>query len=266
MAANAAAAIVRLGAQAIFWGPTGDDEVASTICAQLVADGVDVSGLHRFAGRTSSHSAVIVDARGERLVVGLRGDALQVPADWLPVENIAAADAVLADVRWPVGAKRALSAAREAGVPAILDGEIAQPEVLMDLGRCADHVIFSQRGLEACAGSDDEAGLRRTLGFGARVVAVTRGNEGVNWIESHNPTTMQRCPAFPVNAVDTLAAGDVFHGAYAVALAEGAEIAAAMRFASAAAAIKCARPGGRRGAPRRDEVELFLTNAARIAD
>jgi len=58
--------------------------------------------------------------------------------------------------------------------------------------------------------------------------------------------------------VDTLGAGDVWHGAFALALAEGQGEEAAIRFASAAAAIKCTRFGGRSGAPRRDEVERFL--------
>jgi sulfofructose kinase len=65
-------------------------------------------------------------------------------------------------------------------------------------------------------------------------------------------------PAFAVEAVDTLGAGDTFHGAFALALAEGRDIQAAMRFAAAAAAIKCTRFGGIEGAPLRGEVEAFL--------
>lgn len=263
MSANAAAAIARLGARAVFWGPTGDDDVAAAIHKQLIADGVDATGLRRFAGHTSSHSAVIVDSRGERLVVGLRGTALQASAEWLPLEMVSTAGAVLADVRWPVGARRALRAAREAGVPAILDGEIADVDILSDLGHCADHVVFSQRGLEAFAGIDDESGLRKMIALGARVAAVTRGDAGVAWIQSSAPAILHRCPAFSVDAVDTLAAGDIFHGAYALALAEGAGIGDAMRFASAAAAIKCTRPGGRRGAPSRMEVDALLASQAK---
>jgi sulfofructose kinase len=63
-----------------------------------------------------------------------------------------------------------------------------------------------------------------------------------------------------VEVVDTLGAGDVFHGAYALAIAQGGTIGEAMRFASAAAALKCSRPGGRLGAPTREEVIAFLAN------
>ncbi|HVY07741.1 MAG TPA: PfkB family carbohydrate kinase [Burkholderiales bacterium] len=262
MAANAAAAVARLGGVAEFWGPTGDDAVADAIRTQLIADGVDATNLRRFAGRTSSHSAVIVDARGERLVVGLRGTALQAPADWLPLERIASAGALLADVRWPEGAHVALQAAREAGIPAILDGEIASREILETLARVADHVIFSQRGLDAFAGDDVQTGLRQAIDHGACMAAVTQGEAGVSWIDARAPANLQRCPAFPVAVVDTLAAGDVFHGAYALALAEGAKSAQAMRFACAAAAVKCSRSGGRSGAPNRTEVEALLVDAA----
>src|SRR3954469_8111788 len=87
-AANAAPALGRRGGKAVFWGPTGDDAVADAIGASLIAEGVDVRCLRRFEGRTSSHSAVIIDNRGKRLVVGYRGSALQAPADWLPIEQI----------------------------------------------------------------------------------------------------------------------------------------------------------------------------------
>ena len=70
--------------------------------------------------------------------------------------------------------------------------------------------------------------------------------------------TIAHLPAFAVEAVDTLGAGDVWHGAFALGLAEGQGERAAIRFASAAAAIKCTRFGGRAGAPQRTEIEAFL--------
>jgi sulfofructose kinase len=70
--------------------------------------------------------------------------------------------------------------------------------------------------------------------------------------------TLRRSPVFAVNAVDTLGAGDIFHGAFALALAEGKTEIAAMRFAAAAAGLKCARLGGSAGAPHRAEVDALL--------
>ena len=84
MAANAAVAVARLGGEAVFWGPVGADSVADVMSAQLQAAGVDVRGLRRFAGLQSSASAILIDARGERLIVSYRGTALETssPPPW----------------------------------------------------------------------------------------------------------------------------------------------------------------------------------------
>ena len=259
MAANAAVAVARLGGEAHFWGPVGEDSVADAMSAQLQAAGVDVSGLRRFAGLTSSTSAILIDARGERLIVSYRGTALEAPADWLQLDQIGSADALLADVRWPQGATVALRAARRAGIPSVIDGDTAEPATLQALAGEAEYAVFSESGLASFTGSGDiEGGLRRALALGARLAAMTQGERGVFWIEAGEPCGLRHLPAFAVPVVDTLAAGDVFHGAFALELARGKAPADALRFAAAAAAIKCTRPGGRSGSPARNEVERFL--------
>jgi sulfofructose kinase len=263
MAANAAAAVGRLGGEAVFWGPVGEDSVAGIMGAQMVAAGVDVRGMRRFAGLDSSTSAILIDARGERLIVSYRGTALEAPADWLPLEAIGAGGALLADVRWPQGSIAALRAARTAGIPTVLDGDTAERAILEALAAEAEYAVYSAPGLACFAGAaDTETGLRRALALGARFAAVTQGERGVLWIEAGRPEAMRHLPAFAVPVVDTLAAGDVFHGAFALMLAEGRAPAEALVFANAAAAIKCTRPGGRAGCPSRAEVETFLKEAS----
>lgn len=262
MAANAAVAIARLGGEAHFWGPAGEDSVAELMRVQLQAAGVDVNGLRRFAGRQSSTSAILIDARGERLIVSYRGSALEAPADWLPLAQIASAGAVLADVRWPQGALAALRAARRAAIPNVLDADTAEAATLQALAGQAEYVLFSEHGLECFAGVGEiEGGLRRALALGARFAAVTQGERGVRWIAAGQAGGMRHVPAFAVPVVDTLAAGDVFHGAFALMLAEAKAPEQALRYANAAAAIKCTRAGGRNGSPLRDEVERFLREA-----
>lgn len=259
MAANAAVAVARLGGAAQFWGPAGADSVAEVMRAQLQAAGVDASGLRRFAGLSSSASAILIDARGERLIVSYRGTALEAPADWLQLDQVGSAGALLADVRWPQGAIAALRAARRAGIPGVLDADTAESATLQALAREAEYALFSEPGLADFAGGIDiEAGLRRALALGARLAAVTQGERGVFWIEAGEPSGLRHVPAFAVPVVDTLAAGDVFHGAFALELARGKPSADALRFAAAAAAVKCSRRGGRSGSPSRDEVERFL--------
>ena len=262
MAANAAVAVARRGRAAPLWGPAGADSVGEVMSAQLQAAGVDVRGLRRFAGLTSSTSAILIDARGERLIVSYRGTALEAPADWLQLDQIGSAGALLADVRWPQGAIAALRAARRCGVPSVLDADTAEPATLQALAGEAEYALFSEPGLAGFAGGGDiEGGLRRALALGARLAAVTQGERGVFWVEAGEPEGLRHVPAFAVPVVDTLAAGDVFHGAFALELARGQASAEALRFAAAAAAIKCTRPGGRSGSPSRDEVERFLREA-----
>jgi sulfofructose kinase len=81
------------------------------------------------------------------------------------------------------------------------------------------------------------------------------GKDGVLFQEEGG---IAHLPAFTVETVDTLGAGDVWHGAFALALAEGMSEREAVRFSSATAALKCARFGGRSGTPNRDELERFL--------
>jgi len=223
---------------------------------------VDVRGLRRFAGLYSSTSAILIDARGERLIVSYRGTALEAPADWLQLDQVGSAGALLADVRWPQGSIAALRAARRAGIPTVIDADTAETATLQSLAGEAEYTVFSEPGLACFSGAGDiEGGLRRALALGARLAAVTQGERGVCWIEAGQPKGLRQLPAFAVPVVDTLAAGDVFHGAFALELARGKVPANALRFAAAAAAIKCSRPGGRSGSPSRDEVERFLREA-----
>ena len=85
---------------------------------------------------------------------------------------------------------------------------------------------------------------------------MTRGAKGTIWLDEQGEAA--EMPAFPVHTVDTLGAGDIFHGAFTLAIAEGQSLPKAMRFASAAAALKCTRYGGALCRPQRAEVEALL--------
>ena len=263
MAANASVAVARLGGEAHYWGRVGDDPLGARILAQLTAEGVAIGGVRRVPGAVSPSAAILVADDGERLVCAFNDPALDPDPSWLPVARVAAAAAVMADVRWPAGAAVLLDAARAAGIPAVFDGDVGPPAELVDLARRATHAAFSEPGLAAAAGTDAPgAGLRRIADAApATLVGVTLGPEGFLWLEDG---AERRIPAPAVRAVDTLAAGDVWHGAFTLALGEGRPVAAAARFANVAAAIKCTRFGGRQGAPTRAEVDAH-PDAARAA-
>lgn len=253
-AATAAVAAARLGAQVRLLTRLGEDDIGALMLAEFAREGVDASGSRRFAGATSPVSAVLVDAAGERIIVNHVDPALPAAPDWLP-DLPGDVDAVLGDVRWPEGSAQLLAQAKARGVPAILDGDLpgCDPALLAS----ASLVAFSAPGLARTTGLDDiEAGLRRAATMTDATVMATAGGDGVYRLDGDRLVHM---PAFAVAAVDTLGAGDVFHGALAVALGEGRTLDAATRFASAAAAIKVTRFGGRAGAPGRAEVEALLT-------
>lgn len=248
MAANAAVAAARLGAKVNFWGRAGRDSAGQAMKAQLNELKVDVSSFRLFEGARSSVSGIVVDGRGERMIVNFRGDGLPADSAWLPLEQLAQVDVVLADPRWPEGAQALFQSARHRGLPTLLDGDVADAAVFDLLLPYCSHAVFSEPGLAAYASHCHtlEDSLRFAQSRGAMLAAVTLGEHGVAWVDVEG---MQRLPAFAVQAVDTTGAGDVFHGACAYALGAGWPVRRAFEFSAAVAALKCTRPGGREGVP-----------------
>ena len=132
---------------------------------------------------------------------------------------------------------------------------MADAEVFERLLPLTDHAIFSEPALTAFAGSAEDESLAALARFGCRVIAVTRGEGGVSWYENGQ---LQRQAAYAVEVVDTTGAGDVFHGAYALAIGAGLDVRAAMAFSAATAAMKCRHAGGRNGIPDINECLAFM--------
>ncbi|EAQ6106393.1 TPA: sugar kinase [Salmonella enterica] len=255
-AATAAVAAAKLGAQVDFIGRVGDDDTGNSLLAELESLGVNTRYTHRYTQAMSSQSAIMVDAKGERIIVNYPSPDLLPDADWLNDIDFSQWDVVLADVRWHDGAKQAFTLARQAGVMTVLDGDIT-PQDISELVALSDHAAFSEPGLARLTGmSETMDALKRSQTLTNGHVYVTRGSEGCNWLEK---TTVRHQPGFTVEVVDTTGAGDVFHGALAFGLASGYAIEEAVRFASGVAALKCTRPGGRAGIPDCEQTRSFLS-------
>jgi len=154
---------------------------------------------------------------------------------------------------------RALLAAGVLGVSGLVfaHGDVT-PQDIRSLVALSDHAAFSAPGLARLApGLAPQDALKTTKTLTNGHVYVTLGKEGCLWLE--NDDTLHRQAGFTVEAVDTTGAGDVFHGALAVMLARGESPQEAVRFASAVAALKCTRPGGRAGIPDCDQTRSFLS-------
>ena len=260
---NAAIGIARLGGRASLCGPMGDiNETASRyIFEQLASEGIDTSHIVHMPGAVTPISAFMIDKTGERTGVTYRDPKLWnvklPPADLLLTD----CDAVLIESRCAEFSTDLCAEALLRGVPVIVDVDRAM-SLREGLLTAATHLVFSSEPLQETAGCQDEGeALRRIAKLSPAFLAGTRGPRGTIWLDERG--ALQETPAFPVQAVDTLGAGDIFHGAFALAIAERQDLRQALQFASAAAALKCTRFGGPFGAPQRLEVEELLRRGRR---
>ena len=251
--ANAAVAIARLGARVDLVARLGMDAVGDMVLDGLRDEGVGTTLIRRFPDAQSAFSSVYLDRAGERQIVAFRGRGLADDADWLIRSATEPLDAVMVDTRWPTGALEVLRWAREAGVPSVVDAEAPTDPAMVE---AATHIAFSEQGLRHYPlGLDPETALRMIHEDHGAWVAVTLGAEGVL---AFGDKGIERIPSYPVRVVDTLGAGDIWHGAFTLALAEGEKETEAARYANACAALKCTRVGGRAASPTRAEVSALM--------
>ncbi len=256
-AANAAVAIARLGGKAYFAAPLGDDAVGDRLIESLQREGVECVGCVRVPGARTPVSAIFVDARGDRTIANYRDHRLNDATADDPDLLVTAIDAVVADNRFPDFVLPICRAAMARRIPVVIDADKAEDH-RQPLFNAATHVIFSAQCLRAAARTDDlPLGLTHMAKLTDAFLAVTNGPHPVLWYD-RGRATIRETPVFAVKAVDTLGAGDVFHGAFALALVEGRGVEDALRFAAAAAGLKCSRFGGSAVAPRRAEVDALL--------
>jgi len=255
---NAAIGIVRLGGRASMCGPMGDSkETASRyIFEQLGHEGIETQHIVHMPGLVTPISGIMIDPSGERTIVTFRDPDLwkvQLPSADSLLEDCAA---ILVESRCAEFSTDLCAEARRRGIPVIVDVDRAM-SLSEGLLTASSHLVFSSEPLQETADiADDGEALKKIARLTPSFLAGTRGARGTIWLDEHG--ALQETPAFPVHTVDTLGAGDVFHGAFTLAITEGQALEAALRFASAAAALKCTRFGGAFAAPQRAEVEALL--------
>jgi sulfofructose kinase len=257
MATAAAATVARLGGNVELWARIGDDPTGDSFLRDLSSETVRIDRIRRIPGARTAFSTILVDNVGERLVVPYTDPSLDSDPSWLPLPEVAEAAAVLVDMRWLEGARVLLAEARRHGVPSILDADVAPPESLREMIGLADHVLFSEPALlsVAASASPREALVEVATALGADVVGVTLGSAGaLIWQRQAVEGTIYEFPTIPIRAVDTLNAGDVWHGTYAYGLANNWTLPETIQMANVAAAMKCEHFGGRLGSPRLPEL------------
>lgn len=252
IAATAAVAVAALGGHAVFAGTLGDDTAGRFLRAEMSRLGVDCAGVSLQPHARTPTACVTVDPAGERCAIVDRGTV------WPGVPDasiLAGAGAVLADHRFPREAAAVLAGLPD-GVPGVLDGEGGERAALQAMASAARYPVFSRHGLRALTGLDHPAAaLMAVVAERAAAVGVTLGAAGSLW---RIDGALRPVSAPVVTVRDTTGCGDVFHGAFALALAEGAGVLDAAAFASAAAAIKARDGRGWDGmATRRCVMELM---------
>ncbi len=262
--ANQACAVARMGADCSMLGAVGSDSFGDELIAGLRADGVDVSAVRQVDGIATGVAMITVDAAGQNQIVLAAGANEVVSPDDVSRNSrlLRGSAAVIVQLEVPlIVVTAALREARKGGAIAVLN---PAPCFALDdevLGLC-DWIVPNEIEAGQLVGrtvrSPEDARLaavelrRRSGGAG---IAVTLGGEGV-WLETREFSGL--IPAFPVRAVDTVAAGDTFIGAFVVRLIEGATPEEAARFGCAAAAIAVTRHGAQASVPHRAEVEAWL--------
>jgi sugar/nucleoside kinase (ribokinase family) len=210
-------------------------------------------------GLVTPISNIMIDPSGERTIVTFRDPELwnvRLPDTDKLLDDC---DAILTESRCATFCTDLCVEARRRGIPVIVDVDRAM-SLREGLLTASSHLVFSSEPLQETAGiADDGEALKKIAKLTPSFLAGTRGAQGTIWLDEHQ--NLRQTPAFPVHTLDTLGAGDVFHGAFALAITENQDLPEALRFASAAAALKCTRFGGAFAAPQRSEVEELLSHA-----
>src|SRR6202011_3922313 len=257
-ALNAAIGIVRLGGRASICGPMGDSRETSTkyIFDKLAQEGIETKHIVHMPGLVTPISNIMIDPSGERTIVTCLDPELwkvRLPGAGELLDDCSA---ILTENRCAEFCTDLCAEARRRGIPVVVDVDRTM-SLREGLLTASSHLVFSSEALQSTAGiADDGEALKKIARLTPSFLAGTRGAQGTLWLDEHQ--NLQQTPAFPVHTVDTLGAGDVFHGAFALAITEKQDIPGPLRFASAAAALKCTRFGGAFAAPQRAEVEALL--------
>jgi ribokinase len=257
--ANQAVAVARLSAKkgaCIFIAKVGDDLFGRETATRLRRDGI-LPRLVVDRKEASGTALILVDSKGQNVIsVALGANATLSPSDIKPFEkDIASASALLMQLETPLETvSRAAEVAHAAGVPVILNPAPAHklPRRLLKL---VDWITPNESEAELLTGVKvtDAASARRAVArlkaMGVGHVVITMGSKG-----AYCGDCDRLFPCRKVKAVDCVAAGDTFNGAFVVALAEGRPCAEAIAFAQKASAISVTRPGAQASVPFRREV------------
>ena len=231
-ASNASIAMSRLGGSVTLITTIGEDQFGDLILKELAGEKIKTDSILKRSKIRTSYSSVAIDSKGNRQIINHRSPELDLSEYCVIKEN--EFNAYLTDGRLPNASLLTLSEARNKNKPGVLDGE--EP-VCLKATKLASHIAFSRQGLSSFSNSSSILnGLRTAQNYSKNWVCVTNGEEGVFFLDDKE--LIQLKPP-EVNAIDTLGAGDVWHGAFTLGLAHNQSEIQACKFANKIASNKC---------------------------
>lgn len=264
--ANQAVAAARAGGAVSIIARVGDDLFGTQAVQGFIIDEIDVRYIVRDRTAPSGVALIFVGSNGENSIAVASGANAQLsPADVEAAgEVIGAAGILIMQLETPIDAvQTAAEIAAAHGVKVILNPAPAQPladRLLRNVSTLTPNESETEMltGIKVQSEADMTAAARILRAKGVETVIITLGARGA-FVAAEGLNEM--APGFPVEAVDSTAAGDVFNGALAVALAEDRPLREAIRFANAAAALSVMKLGAQPSAPRRNEIEALLAHS-----
>jgi sugar/nucleoside kinase (ribokinase family) len=253
--ATALVAVARLGGRAGFIGWLNMDDPAAH---ELARHGVDISLAPQRADARAIRSVITVGSDGERFIA-YDDAAPQGTSDDLADATLAGAGVLLVDA-YAIHSLAVVARARKLGLVVVADVEWSVGAATDRLLALADHLALPLEFARSHTGEADAAAILRKLSAERAAVVLTAGDQGCH-LWQQGDERIWHIPAHPVRAVDTTGAGDCFHGAYALALAEGKSPLDAALYASAAAALSVTGQGGRRSLPGHDSCLALMAAA-----
>ncbi len=256
--ATALVGLSRWGISTSFIGKVSDDDFGKFITKGLLDAGVDVSGLVVEPGKNSQFAFIAVEQNtGHRNIFWTRGDTKPLMESEINWEQIGQARILHLDGLMMEASLAAARYAKKRGITIVLDAGSLK-EGMLDLAGLSDYLITSEKFAEKYIGEHNpRKAVRQMYGkLGPRVVGVTLGKLGSITMSDQGLYTL---PAYSVPVEDTTGAGDIFHGGFIYGVLRGWGVEQTVKFATAAAGLKCRKLGGRTSIPDLTEIHK-LTN------
>ncbi len=256
-ASTAMVTLAKLGVKGSFMGSVSDDYIGNRIIDNLIQHNIDITLLKVTPGYTSQFAFIAISPDGARTIFWHRGTVPPLSPSDVDLSLFPSARVLHLDGLMIEASMEAARQAKAREITVVIDAGTMR-EGSKELVSLVDILIASETFAEPLVGRDTDPrrALKALKSLGPRQVVITLGRRGSVGLDEEGVFYEQ--PAFPVDAVDTTGAGDVYHGAYIYSLLNGSSMAECMRFAAAAAALKCGYIGAQPGIPSLKEIEQLL--------